>query len=190
MKKLVTVCISILALGVVLAGCSGGSSEDGTAPASSRGRIVSINAADNVVVLNHQEIPGVMMGMTMPFVVAEASLLEGLTVDDAVEFEIEQRNTGLTIVSMKKIDPSDLGALAGASYQGRAEVIATVPQTATIMVRATDIPGLSGEGSLVYSVNPPSLLDGIAEGDKVEIKLVDDGNAQGQLIVVELKKVN
>ena len=131
-----------------------------------------------------------MPAMTMGFQVAEPSLFEGLEVGDAVEFEVEQKQQGLTIVAIKKIDASELGDLGKSSYEGKAKVVAAVPATGTIMVRATDIPGISGDGDLVYGVNPPSLLEGIEEGDEVKIKLEDDGNAQGQLVVTALEKVN
>ena len=190
MRKLATVFVSVLALVAVLAGCSGRSPEDESGGTISRGKVVAINAAENVIVLDHEEIPGIMMAMTMGFAVAEPALFEGLEVGDAVEFEIEQKQQGLTIVAIKKIDASELGDLGQSSYEGKAKVVAAVPATGTIMVRATDIPGISGDGDLVYAVNPPSLLEGIAEGDEVEIKLEDDGNAQGQLVVVALEKVN
>ena len=82
-----------------------------------------------------------------------------------------------------------MGDLGSSSFEGKARVVAVVPSTGTIMIRATDIPGISGDGDLVYAVKPLSLLEGIEEGDEVKIKLEDDGNAQGQLVVTALKKI-
>ena len=191
MKRQAMVLGLVVALGAILAGCaSTETKEDATPQPISRGKVVAVNLEQNSVVLAHEEIPGVMMAMTMPFPVADPEMLEDLAVGDAIEFEVEMRQgQGLTVVKYKKIDPAELDDSARTSFEGEAEVIAVNVAVATILVRAIDIPGISGDGGLVYAVKPPSLLDGISDGDKVEIKLEDDGNAQGQLVVTHLKKI-
>ena len=179
MSKYKVLLVAALAAGL-LAGCSG------TETVSSKGRIVTVDAEEGLLMLNHEEIPGLMMGMTMPFPVKDKALLEGFAAGDAVEFDVENSSQGLMVVGLRKIDPSEL-SLDQASFEGRARVIAVNNAAGAIAIRAEDIPGIPPDGDLVYSVSPPTLMAGIADGDTVEITIQDMG--MGQMVVTALKKV-
>jgi protein SCO1/2 len=66
------------------------------APAAYRGRGVVKQLDDGAgrVVIEHQDIPGLMMAMTMPFEVADRALLAGVGVEDAVSFRVVARDGG------------------------------------------------------------------------------------------------
>lgn len=185
MKRNSLFLVLLLAALVALAGCS--QQEQSKTGSSSKGRVVAIDNDAGVLTIDHEEIPNIMMAMTMPFPVEDKKLLEGLAVDDAVAFDVEQKPV-LTIVAVRKIDPSELSGKA-TSYEGRARVVAVVRATGSIMIRAENIPGISSDGDLVYGVKSLTLLEGIEEGDLIEITLEDDGTGEGQLIMTALKKV-
>ena len=187
MKRNSLFLVLLLAALVTLAGCSQQEQSSSENKSSSKGRVVAIDNDAGVLTIDHEEIPNIMMAMTMPFPVEDKKLLEGLAVDDAVAFDVEQKPR-LTIVAVRKIDPSELSGKT-TSYEGRARVIAVARATGSIMIRAENIPGISSDGDLVYGVMPPTLLEGIEEGDQIEITLEDDGNGEGQLVMTALKKV-
>ena len=63
-------------------------SESEQPPHLGRGVVLEVNIAENQVVLDHQEIPGVMKAMTMGFDVASPALLQGLKPGPPVDFEL------------------------------------------------------------------------------------------------------
>jgi protein SCO1/2 len=73
--------LAILLLGILLAACS-------RPPAARQyelqGQIVAIEPARNEVTIRHEDIKGFMPGMTMPFTVRDATLLEGKQPGDLV----------------------------------------------------------------------------------------------------------
>jgi protein SCO1/2 len=69
-----------------LAGCSGPPPEAGAKSYPLKGKVVSVDAANRKVTIDHEEIVGFMPAMTMAFVVLEkdAALLDGVTPGDEV----------------------------------------------------------------------------------------------------------
>ena len=67
------------------------------------GVVKSINPKFPSIEIDHQEIKGLMEGMTMDFYVKDKSLLQGLAAGDHIEFNIESGVGGLKITSIKKI---------------------------------------------------------------------------------------
>src|SRR6476659_6529652 len=53
-----------------------------------RGQIRKVDAANRMVRIAHEEIPGYMPAMTMPLTVKEAGLLKGLSAGASVQFEL------------------------------------------------------------------------------------------------------
>ncbi|MFP6664079.1 MAG: copper-binding protein [Deltaproteobacteria bacterium] len=72
------------------------------------GKVVRVEAARRSVTIAHDEIPGFMEAMTMPFDVRDPALLEGLASGDTVRFELVVQGTHAWIV---KIAPA--GAKGG-----------------------------------------------------------------------------
>ena len=68
------------------------------------GIIEEVNSGGKMLVIHHQDFPGFMDEMTMPFQVENAALSAGLKVGDEVEFTIKRTDTGYPITEIKKID--------------------------------------------------------------------------------------
>jgi hypothetical protein len=78
-------------------------SEEGEKLYVVRGVIMSRNAADNSVSLNHEEIPGFMAAMQMDYVVRGATL-DTLPADKSrIEAKLHVTKTGYWITDVKKI---------------------------------------------------------------------------------------
>jgi Cu/Ag efflux protein CusF len=78
-----------------LIGCEGGASEGKKSGADNlydiKGKVVAVDAKERTVKLDHEDIPGLMRGMTnMPFTVEDAKLLEGIQVGDEVEGKVRK----------------------------------------------------------------------------------------------------
>ena len=88
-------------LALLFAGCRPDSgSPTGRAPAGesvtnydARGVVLSINPAESEVVIRHEEIPGYMMAMTMPFTVRGTNELEKVKAGDGVRFRMRVTET-------------------------------------------------------------------------------------------------
>ena len=87
---------TVLAIGLVWAGCSGGgdpgqAAEEPVETKTYQVRGMFARAEDDGVTMTvrHEEIPGYMAAMTMPFKVSDAALLEGLAYGDKIEFTLE-----------------------------------------------------------------------------------------------------
>ena len=86
-----------------------GASPGGVATASAakqydiRGRVEAIPRERVSVTITHDEIPGVMTGMTtMEYGIADPAVVDGLAAGDHVEGRIEARSGGYVIVALKK----------------------------------------------------------------------------------------
>lgn len=94
----------VLLVVALAAGCGRKQAEApaGEPPQWVEGRIVSVNAAEKTVTIDHKEIPGLMPAMTMSFPVQDARLLEGLAAGDAVEFAVSAGRDGLVVTHLRK----------------------------------------------------------------------------------------
>lgn len=72
-----------------------------------RGTIMSIDKEKNMVMLDHEDIPGLMRAMKMSFPVEDAKLLTDLKEGDKVQGKIKARADGKNIISdlQKRSDP-------------------------------------------------------------------------------------
>ncbi len=57
------------------------------------------------VTLEHGDIPGVMMAMTMDFAVANAGLLEGIDVGDEVDFKVVDQGGAYLVTELSEAKP-------------------------------------------------------------------------------------
>ncbi len=67
-----------------------------------KGVIKSFGDGRRSVKIAHEEIPGYMKAMTMPFSVGSASQLDGLNEGDAVEFSFVEAGGGQVIKTLQK----------------------------------------------------------------------------------------
>ena len=84
--QLLTVVLLLGLLGVAAA-CSSGSPSS-THIYQVKGRVVSIPPEKQSVVIDHEDIPGFMQGMTMSFPVKDPGILKDLTANDLINFEL------------------------------------------------------------------------------------------------------
>jgi Cu(I)/Ag(I) efflux system periplasmic protein CusF len=66
------------------------------------GKITGLDAASGVVSIAHEDIPGLMSAMEMPFKASPAKILEALKLGDRIAFDVLGEN--LTIIAIKKFD--------------------------------------------------------------------------------------
>lgn len=99
----------VAALLIAAAGCGG--NQGPAAPPSIdvpsgtydfTGSIVSVDRARNIVQIDHEAIPGVMPAMTMPYEVADPSLLQGLAPGDRVRGTLRVDSRGFVIIALSK----------------------------------------------------------------------------------------
>ncbi len=64
---------------------------------SARGTVRAIAPDRKQITIAHEAIPGFMKAMTMPFEVADPSILAGIAADDAVEFSFTYDGSRLVI---------------------------------------------------------------------------------------------
>lgn len=76
---------AVLILSVALAACGGGAAKHGTG----EGTVSSVDAAKGEITLDHGDIPGVMMAMTMTFPVSDKKILDGVAPGAKVEFDVD-----------------------------------------------------------------------------------------------------
>jgi len=70
---------------------------------TTNGVVREIDREDLSVTIRHEDVPGYMPAMTMPFSLRAASQVDGLAVDDAVRFTFERGTDGQhVIVSITK----------------------------------------------------------------------------------------
>ena len=77
----------LVAFALVLALACGGSDPAG------RGVVVSVDRVNGGITLDHEEIPGLMMAMTMTFR-ADPALLAGIEVGQQVDFRVREEGVG------------------------------------------------------------------------------------------------
>jgi protein SCO1 len=69
------------------------------------GLVVELNPAESTVTLKHDEIPGYMSAMTMPFTVQNTNLLAGIEPGDLVSFRLIVNTANGYIDQLEKIAP-------------------------------------------------------------------------------------
>ena len=65
--------------------------------------VVAVDARRRLLEIDHEEIPGFMPAMTMPYEVADASLLQGLTKGDKVRGTLRVDRRGYIITALAKV---------------------------------------------------------------------------------------
>lgn len=82
-----------------------------------KGQIRSLEADGTTVHIEHEEIPGYMPSMTMPFTVKDPTELRGLQAGDAVKFRLVVTQDDSWIADLAKLDqaPADLAKPAPAA---------------------------------------------------------------------------
>jgi len=101
MKRRLLNTLCTLALGLaLLAGCSKAAAP---APETHSTTGVVVEVRPNVLVIQHQDFPGFMKGMTMPFELADPSLAKGIKPGDKVSFTLTKTDQGYPLTAIQKI---------------------------------------------------------------------------------------
>lgn len=103
--------LAAFAAAIAIVGCGpaeGPSSSGGEQVFIVKGWVRAIPDDLESITIEHEEIPNFMPAMTMPFFLREASLVDGLEVDDAVEFRFVVHDRSSYIDEINKIDPTEM----------------------------------------------------------------------------------
>jgi protein SCO1/2 len=103
MKTSYSLVLAVCAIPLIFAGCQGTESK-GPAEKHYRimGKVIAVNADKPSVKLDHEDIPGLMQGMTMEFAVQNAKLLEGLKAGDQVHGRLKVESGKYIITELEK----------------------------------------------------------------------------------------
>ena len=66
------------------------------------GVVKSLNPKRPGIEINHEDIPGLMPAMEMEFPVTDAALLSGISVNDRIDFTVENGTGEMRITAIKK----------------------------------------------------------------------------------------
>jgi protein SCO1/2 len=103
---------ALLALpALLLAACSektAGVAKDAGTTYEVRGLVRDLEPADSTLIIEHEDIPGFMPSMTMPFTVRPTAEMEGVQVGDALSFDFVVREDGSWIHNLRPAKAADL----------------------------------------------------------------------------------
>src|SRR5262245_39620134 len=99
--------LGLLALSVALAlaGCKGGGADSkGGADKQyeGKGKVVAVDADRKSITLDHEEIPGLMRAMTMPFALESPRVAEGLQPGDRVQGRLRVEDGKYILTHLEK----------------------------------------------------------------------------------------
>lgn len=67
-----------------------------------KGIVRGVAPEQQLVLITHEDIPGLMIGMTMAFRTDDSKLLKGLTPGDRIEFTLRETTPQVVVVSIRK----------------------------------------------------------------------------------------
>src|SRR5258708_1874926 len=75
-----------------------------------KGQILAVNRDKQEILVKHEEIPGYMMAMTMPYKVQSGGMLDNVSAGDLITAQLEVTDNGGTLTSITKTGtaPPDL----------------------------------------------------------------------------------
>jgi protein SCO1/2 len=98
---------------LALAGCGGQQAPTQARRYALKGTVISIDRPEQRIVVDHEEIPGFMAAMAMPYPVADAKLLDAVGPGDQITADVVVTDTASrleNIVVVKQAEPSTLPA--------------------------------------------------------------------------------
>ena len=67
------------------------------------GVVKALNPKGPAIEIDHGDVEGLMPAMQMEFPVTDANLLNGLAVNDRIDFTIENATDGMKVIAIKKL---------------------------------------------------------------------------------------
>ncbi|HTA16910.1 MAG TPA: copper-binding protein [bacterium] len=91
-----------------------------------RGVVMEIKNQGQVLVIQHEAIPGLMGAMTMPFELSDPGLAKGIKAGDTVRFTMVHQGDFWPIIALKKVKAMKAAAKSGASAKAAPVPTATM----------------------------------------------------------------
>jgi Cu/Ag efflux protein CusF len=104
MKIILVGCLLVLMFG----SCSHNKANEGPAAAvqtnsyAAVGRVTDMDPKVPMIEIDHEDIPGFMPAMQMPFRLKDKSLLDGVKIGDRIEFTVENGVEGMRVTAVRK----------------------------------------------------------------------------------------
>lgn len=73
-----------------------------------RGQVLAVDREKSEILVNHEEIPGFMSAMTMPYKVGDSSVLDGLAPGDLIAARLAVSDSGAVVTSAQKTGTAPL----------------------------------------------------------------------------------
>ncbi|HYG12278.1 MAG TPA: SCO family protein [Pyrinomonadaceae bacterium] len=124
----------IVAACAILAGCSSTPDESGARRYELKGKIISFNKAQQQVVIQHEEVPGLMEAMTMPFTLREDSAFDVMRVGDQIQatLVVNDERTRLENPIITQAIPADAATATPATGATEPEIGAPAPDATLV----------------------------------------------------------
>ena len=153
------------------------------------GTVLSTDRRQSLLVVDHEEIPGLMAAMVMGLKVEPAELLGGLTPGSRIGFTLDtlaQRVTGIrrspgsavpapaesARVTGEPTGPQErTRGQPGATVEGRGVVVAILVERRQIVLDHEDIPGFMSAMTMGFSVADLAWLEGVEVGQRVRFEV-------------------
>ncbi|HEV2882165.1 MAG TPA: SCO family protein [Pyrinomonadaceae bacterium] len=117
-----------------LAGCGGAPDDSRAQRYELKGKIVSFNKAQQQVVIQHEEVPGFMDAMTMPFTLREDSAFDVMRAGDRIQatLVVDDERTRLENPTITQATPTVAATGTPTDAPTEPEIGATVPDAALV----------------------------------------------------------
>lgn len=121
----------LLSLALAFVGCDRAKNDSGMRRYDARGIVRGISPDRRTITIEHENIPGFMPSMTMPFTAADPKEIARFNADDVVAFQLVVTADDAFISKLKKIAPTDVKL-------PRATVTPAPPPSTTARLREGD----------------------------------------------------
>jgi protein SCO1/2 len=140
---------ALLSLGLL--GCDVAQHSQRARRVEAKGVVEAVDAELAQVVIDHEEIPGVMPAMSMSFDVGDPRLLETLAPGQSIEFTLELRERSLRVVAARVVEEGVAGRSGTLSFEGTAQEREPAPDFALVDQdgKPVSLDGLRGQVLLV-----------------------------------------
>ena len=119
--------LAALLLALAVLGCDLAQHSPGARRVEARGVVEAVDTALRQVVIDHEDIPGVMPAMSMSFDVGDSSLLEGLEPGQTIEFTLELGSQSQRVVAARVIAESGEACPGTLGFDGAVAESAPAP---------------------------------------------------------------